>query len=255
MKYGLIGEKLGHSYSKQIHELLTDYTYEPTPLTREEFEEFMSEKDFTAINVTIPYKKDVIPYLSYIDDKAKAIGAVNTIVNRNNELYGYNTDYLGFDYMAKANNVDFSDKKVIVIGNGGAAQAIKAVVTSCGAKEMIIVKSRPDVESISYEECYKNHTDADIIINTSPVGMYPNVNASPIELDCFKKCSAVLDVVANPLETMLVKDAKKRGMIAAGGLVMLVAQAKYAAEIFLDASFPDEKIPEITEIIAKEMEE
>ena len=253
MQYGLIGEKLGHSYSKQIHEQLTDYIYEPHPLSKNEFDVFMKEKDFKAINVTIPYKQDVIPYLYEIDENAKKIGAVNTIVNRDGKLYGYNTDYLGFDYMAANNNVSFEGKKIIVLGNGGAAQAIKAVINSHNPKEVIIVRRNQDEESITYDECYSNHTDADIIVNTSPVGMYPNIDNAPIDIARFKNCFAVLDIIANPLETLLVKNAKKLGMKGVGGLEMLVAQAKYAAEIFLDTTFPDEKIPEIVDNIAKEM--
>ena len=149
MDYGLIGEKLGHSLSKPIHESLADYTYDIHPLTREEFKTFMEEKAFRAINVTIPYKKDVIPYLDSMDDNAKAIGAVNTIVNTDGKLRGYNTDFSGFEYMVVRHGVDLAQKKVIVLGNGGAAQAIKAVVKKHHAREMIIVDIVDDGESIS----------------------------------------------------------------------------------------------------------
>lgn len=247
MDYGLIGEKLGHSLSKPIHESLADYTYDIHPLTKEEFKPFMEEKAFRAINVTIPYKKDVIPYLDSMDENAEAIGAVNTIVNTAGKLRGYNTDFSGFDYMVIRHGVNLTGKKVIVLGNGGAAQAIKAVVRKHQAAEMIVVDVVEDGESISYEECFAKHTDADVIINTSPIGMYPKVDASPVDLTKFPNCKAVMDVVYNPLTTKLVAQAKELGMIGVNGLEMLVAQAKYAVEIFLNVSIDEKRIQEIYE--------
>lgn len=247
MDYGLIGEKLGHSLSKPIHESLADYTYDIHPLTKEEFKPFMEEKAFRAINVTIPYKKDVIPYLDSMDENAEAIGAVNTIVNTGGKLRGYNTDFSGFDYMVIRHGVNLTGKKVIVLGNGGAAQAIKAVVRKHQAAEMIVVDVVEDGESISYEECFAKHTDADVIINTSPIGMYPKVDASPVDLTKFPNCKAVMDVVYNPLTTKLVAQAKELGMIGVNGLEMLVAQAKYAVEIFLNVSIDEKRIQEIYE--------
>lgn len=247
MDYGLIGEKLGHSFSKPIHESLADYTYDIHPLTREEFKVFMEEKPFRAINVTIPYKKDVIPYLDSMDDNAKAIGAVNTIVNNDGKLRGYNTDFSGFEYMVLRHGITLTDKKVVVLGNGGAAQAIKAVVRKHNAKSMIVVDVIDDGEAISYDECFAHHTDAEVIINTSPVGMFPKVDASPVDLTKFPKCEAVLDVVYNPLTTKFVTQAKELGMIGVNGLEMLVAQAKYAVEIFLGTEIDDARIQEIYE--------
>lgn len=253
MEYGLIGEKLGHSVSKEIHEKLTDYTYEPHPLSREEFAPFMEAKDFRAINVTIPYKQEVIPYLAHMDDAARAIGAVNTIVNRDGELCGYNTDLPGFVYMVKKNHIDMQNKKVIVLGNGGASQAVQAGVRQLGAAKMIIVGNRTMKEGmITYEECFAQHADAQIVVNTSPVGMFPNVDASPIDLTHFPKCEAVIDIIANPLVTKLTAQAKELGMIGITGLEMLVAQAKYAAEIFLNTTIPDARIDEVYQEI-KEM--
>lgn len=246
MKYGLIGEKLGHSYSKIIHEKLADYTYDLCPLTRDEFPVFMERRDFTAINVTIPYKQDVIPYLDSIDENAAAIGAVNTIVNRGNKLSGYNTDLPGFIYMVNQNEISMQGKKVVVLGNGGAAQAIKAAVRKLGASDMIVVGHRVMKEGvITYEECFEKHDDARIIINTSPVGMYPNTDASPVDLTRFPQCEAVLDIIYNPLTTKLVAQAKQLGMTGVTGLEMLVAQAKYAVEIFLDTSLDEEVIGRI----------
>ncbi|MCR4605290.1 MAG: shikimate dehydrogenase [Eubacterium sp.] len=245
MDYGLIGGKLGHSYSKEIHEKLADYTYELKPLTDEEFDPFMEAREFKAINVTIPYKKHVIPYLKELDESAAAIGAVNTIVNKNGDLYGYNTDYPGFIYMLKANDIEVAGKKVMVLGNGGAAQAVKAALKSLGAKELVVVKRTTDGESITYEEAYAEHTDAEVIVNTSPVGMYPDVDSSPIDLKPFEKCTAVVDVIYNPITTKLVEQARGLGMTGITGLEMLIAQAKYAVEIFLDKSLDDKLIDEI----------
>lgn len=246
MDYGLIGEKLGHSSSKEIHGKLADYTYDLCPLTKEEFKEFMEKREFKAINVTIPYKCDVIPYLSSMDDNAKAIGAVNTIVNRGGNLYGYNTDMPGFIYMVKKNGIEMAGKKVVVLGNGGAAQAVKAAIRKLSASELIIVGHRTMKKGvITYEECFEKHSDADIVVNTSPVGMYPNVDASPVDLTRFPDCHAVVDIIANPLTTKLVAQARELGMTGVTGLEMLVAQAKYAVEIFLDTQIPEEKIDEI----------
>ena len=245
MEYGLIGGKLGHSYSKEIHEKLADYTYELCPLTEEEFHQFMKKADFKAINVTIPYKKMVIPYLKELDDGAKKIGAVNTIVNRDGELFGYNTDYPGFIYMLKQNSIDVAGKKVIVIGNGGAAQAVKAALKTLGADELVIVKRTSDGEAITYEEAYRSHTDAEVIVNTSPVGMYPDVDSSPIDLAPFKKCTSVVDVIYNPITTKIVAQARELGMKGITGLEMLIAQAKYAVEIFLDNELDESLIDRI----------
>lgn len=251
MEYGLIGEKLGHSYSKVIHEKLADYTYDICPLTKEEFKDFMEKKDFTAINVTIPYKKDVIPYLTHIDDHAKAIGAVNTIVNKGGELYGYNTDYAGFDYMLKKHSIYVGGKKCIVLGNGGAAQAVIAVLKMRKAKEIILVSPFDEPGVIDYEECFKNHSDADIVINTSPVGMFPNVDASPVDLGKFPKCSAAVDIVYNPIETRFTAQGRALGMTAVTGLEMLVAQALYAVEIFKDTKLDEAQI----DVIYQEVKE
>ena len=240
MDYGLIGEKLGHSYSKIIHEKLADYTYDLCPLSKEEFKDFMEKREFKAINVTIPYKKDVIPYLKEMDESA-----VNTIVNKEGNLYGYNTDMPGFIYMVNQNKIQMKDKKVVVLGNGGAAQAIKAAVQKLGAREMIVVDIVPAEGVISYDECFAHHTDADILVNTSPVGMYPKVDASPVDLTAFPHCQAVLDVIYNPITTKLVAQARELGMIGVTGLEMLVAQALYAVEIFLQNDIPEEKIQEI----------
>ncbi|WP_304509898.1 shikimate kinase [Anaerotignum sp.] len=233
MKYGLIGEKLGHSFSKIIHEQLADYTYNLIPLSKEAFHTFMSQKDFNAINVTIPYKEMVIPYLDCIDPKAEAIGAVNTIVNRNNKLYGYNTDYDGFHYMLVKHKIDPKGKKVLLLGRGGAAKACISVVKDMGAKEVLTVYYKENPETISYETCYEKHQDAQIIINTTPVGMHPKTDSTPVDLSPFEKLEAVVDVVYNPLRTKFVLGGISKGITAVGGLEMLIGQAKCAVEIFL----------------------
>lgn len=245
MDYGLIGEKLGHSFSKIIHEKLADYTYELTPLTPEEFKPFMESRGFKAINVTIPYKKDVIPYLDSLDDNAKRIGAVNTIVHSNQKLVGHNTDFSGFLYMLNHNGIIIKDKKVVVLGNGGAAQAVIAVLRYLNAREIVVVKTTPNQGTISYEECFEKHLDAQVIVNTSPVGMYPKVEESPIDVALFYGCESVVDIIYNPLQTKLLLQAKELGIKGINGLEMLVAQAKYAVEFFLEQEINDTEIERI----------
>lgn len=244
-RYGLIGEKLGHSYSKIIHEQLADYTYDLIPLSKEEFTSFMEKHDFSAINVTIPYKQDVIPYLDEMSDAAKAIGAVNCIVNKDGKLYGHNTDYAGFLYTLRKNNIKITGEKVLVLGNGGAAKAIVAALTSLNPKELITVKYKEEPGVITYEQAAQLHSDASVIVNTSPVGMYPKVNASPMDIAPYEALTAVVDIIYNPTTTKLLAQAKERGIIAVNGLEMLVAQAKYAVELFLDTPMPDEKIEDV----------
>ena len=239
MEYGLIGEKLEHSFSKAIHERIAPYTYDLCPLNKDEFAAFMKQRDFRAINVTIPYKQAVLPYVDELDEHAKAIGAVNTIVNRKGRLYGYNTDVSGFLYMVRHHNIIMKDKKVIVLGNGGASKAIQAAIQQEQAKTMVVVDISLSKDSISYEECYANHSDASIIINTSPVGMYPNITQSPIDLTRFPSCTCVMDVVYNPILTKLCFDAQELGMQRVNGLEMLIAQAVYAASLFLDKKFDE----------------
>jgi len=245
MQYGLIGEKLGHSFSKIIHEKLADYTYDLHPLPKQELASFLEKKEFRAINVTIPYKIAVMPYLYEIDQRAQAVGSVNTIVNRNGNLYGYNTDFGGFLYLLKHNNIDVKNKKVLVLGKGGASKAIIAVLHYLQAKQIITVYYKQSNDAITYEQCQKLHNDADVIINTTPVGMYPNLDGCPIDLEHYTNCNAVVDIIYNPIKTKLLLEAQKHNMIAVGGLEMLIAQAKYAVEIFLNTSIPEYKIDDI----------
>ena len=252
-RYGLIGEKLGHSFSKIIHEQLADYTYDLIPLDKEAFHNFMEKKEFAAINVTIPYKREVRPYLTHIDEAAKKIGAVNTIVNRNGALYGYNTDYSGFLYTLKKHRLTITGKKVLVLGNGGAAQAVFAALHSLNPREMITVKYKVEEDTCTYEEAAQLHADADFIVNTSPVGMYPNTDVSPIDLTPYHNLSAVIDIIYNPLTTKFMQQAIEKGIPAINGLEMLVAQAKYAVELFLDIQIPDERIEVIHNRLLQEL--
>ena len=258
MKYGLIGEHLGHSFSKQIQtriaeiENVKDYDYQLVELDKEEFKEFMEKKDFKGINVTIPYKKDVIPYLDEMDESAKAIGAVNTIINVDGKLKGYNTDFGGFLYMVKAHNVHMEGKKVLIIGNGGACAAVKAVCKHESAKDIVIVSRSANRGAISYDEMYTSHLDADIVVNTSPVGMFPNIVNAPIDVSWFHKLECVLDVVYNPILTRLCFEAQEADIKRVIGLEMLIAQAKYAFEIFENMSFDDSIIDEIKKEMLKD---
>lgn len=252
MRYGLIGEKLGHSFSKIIHEQLADYTYDLIPLSKEDVHSFMVNKEFAAINVTIPYKQTVMDYLDEINDAAKEIGAVNTIVNRDGKLCGYNTDYYGFRYMLERHNIEIEGKKVLVLGRGGASKAVIAVLKDLGAKDIFTIYHKPHPETLSYEECYLNHSDAHMIVNTTPVGMYPNGDGTPIDLAPFTALEAVVDVVYNPLRTRLLLDGIEKGVSYVGGLEVLIAQAKYAVEIFLDIKIKDEQIDQIYRNLLKE---
>ena len=266
MRYGLIGEKLGHSYSKIIHETLADYTYDLIPLTKEEFIPFMEKKDFTAINVTIPYKKAVIPYLDELHPLANEIGAVNTIVNRDGHYIGYNTDFYGFKYMLQHNGIRIEGKKCLVLGDGGTSQTVQAVIKHLGASEIFVVsrkasneefmdsvvsKATGRIRTISYETCYAEHTDAEVILNTTPAGMYPNIDASPLDLTTFIKCEAVIDAIFNPRKTKLALQAESLGIKAVTGLEMLVAQAKQAIEYFLDKQIDDKVIDDMYQELLK----
>ncbi len=236
-KYGCVGEKLTHSFSKEIHAALADYEYELIELKRNEVEPFFKKRDFTAVNVTIPYKQTVIPLLDEISDVAKRIGAVNTVVNKDGKLYGYNTDYFGLKALIEKVGADLKNKKVLVLGTGGTSKTACALATDLGAKNVLSV-SRNAGENITYQEAVTTHRDANIIINTTPVGMYPSLDGKPIDISPFKNLEAVIDVVYNPLNTRLVLDAKARGIKAEGGLYMLLMQAVFAVEKFLGKEIP-----------------
>ena len=242
MEYGCIGEKLTHSFSKEIHALLFDYDYKIKEIPKDELCDFMTRRDFKAINVTIPYKQDVIPYLDFISDKAREIGAVNTIINKDGKLYGYNTDFDGITMLIQKNGIDLAGKCVLILGSGGTSKTALAVAKSLGAKSVLRLSRTAKEDCITYEDAIKNYSYAEIIINTTPCGMYPNILGEPIDIDLFPKLEAVVDAIYNPLCSNLVIKAKSRGLKATGGLYMLVAQAAIAAEKFVDTKVEQEKI-------------
>ena len=242
MKCGLIGEHLTHSYSCEIHAMLADYDYKLMELAPSGLGAFMKTGCFDAINVTIPYKQAVIPYLDEISPTAKSIGAVNTIVNESGKLFGYNTDYAGMLALAKKLKINAAGKKLLILGTGGTSKTARAVAETLGAAEIYKVsRSRKD-GAVSYAEAVEKHSDAQIIFNTTPAGMYPNADGQAIELEHFRQTEAVLDVVYNPLRTNLVLEAQKMNKAAAGGLYMLCAQAVYASALFLGKKAADSDI-------------
>ncbi|MBR6603938.1 MAG: shikimate dehydrogenase [Clostridia bacterium] len=254
MKYGCIGEHLGHSFSKEIHNALAPYEYEICEVERNHLDIFLEKHDFLAINVTIPYKEMVIPHLYYVSDTAKEIGAVNTIVNRDGKLYGYNTDHFGMSALIKRMGLELSGKKVAVLGSGGTSKTACAVAKDMGASEIIKVSRSVREGACTYEELYLNHENTEIIINTTPCGMYPNPHEMPIDLDRLPCVKGVVDAVYNPLRTLLVSEAKKRGICAEGGLFMLVAQAVRASEIFIDTKYSEKDTEKVYKKVLSEKE-
>ena len=237
MKYGLIGEHLGHSYSREIHAQVADYDYELCEVAPEELDSFLRKAEFRAINVTIPYKQSVIPYLSYISPQAESIGAVNTVVNRDGKLWGYNTDFAGMEALIARMGLSLRGKKVLILGTGGTSKTARAVCESAGAREILKVSRRASGEAVSYEKAVSGHGDAEILINTTPVGMYPRCGEAPIDLAHFPGLEGVVDAVYNPLRTRLVQAGQERGVPAEGGLYMLAGQGVCASAIFLGKEF------------------
>lgn len=232
MQYGCIGEKLKHSFSKEIHNMLADYDYCLKEIPLNAFDDFMQKKEFCAINVTIPYKQAVIPYLDYVDEYAKNIGAVNTVVNKNGKLFGYNTDFFGLKSLILNSKINVSNKTVAVLGNGGTSKTAKAVLKDLGAKEVLTVSRNPVKDCIGYDTLYSDYKNVSVIVNTTPLGMYPNSDTLPVNVKAFFELEGVVDVVYNPLRTELVSQALSCGIKACGGLYMLVAQAVKASEYF-----------------------
>ena len=236
MKCYLIAKKLGHSFSKPIHNALSDYSYDYKEIEESELAEFFAKKDFDGLNVTIPYKETVMQYLDEISPEAQKIGAVNTVVNRDGKLYGYNTDYYGFCYQIKDADAVIEGKNVVILGRGGAAKTVACVCRDMGAES---------VRLLTRDDNPENFFDAEIVVNATPVGMFPDTGKSVIDITKFTSCEAVLDLVYNPANTKIILDAKKMGIKTANGLSMLVSQAKKASEIFTDSEISDEKISEI----------
>lgn len=249
MQCGLLGRKLGHSYSPQIHNLLGDYSYVLFEKEPDELENFLKNGDFSGLNVTIPYKKEVIPYLSELSPTAQKMGCVNTILRRSDgTLYGHNTDYFGFTSLVRHAGLSVTGKKVLVLGSGGASNTAAAALKDLGASPVVISRSGEN----NYQNLHR-HTDAAAIVNTTPVGMYPNTGVSPIDLALFPHLEGVLDVIYNPARTQLLLDAEKLGIPRENGLWMLVAQAKEAAEVFTGGKISDEVIEKIYRELSHQM--
>ena len=251
MRCGLLGKTLGHSYSPQIHAQLGDYSYELFEKQPEELENFLRHGEFDALNVTIPYKKAVLPYCAALSDAVKAIGSANTLVRQpDGTLFADNTDAFGFSCIADECGVNVAGKKALVFGSGGASVTAQYVLKTRGAREVLVISRSGEH---NYENLEKN-TDAEILVNTTPLGMYPNNGASPADLTRFPRCAAVLDVVYNPARTALLLQAEALGIPHAGGLLMLVAQAKRASELFTGSAIADTRIGEIYRTLAVQMQ-
>jgi shikimate dehydrogenase len=242
MKYGLIGEKLSHSFSKEIHEALADYTYELCELAPDEVAPFLLAREFDGINVTIPYKEKVIPFLDSVSEAARKIGAVNTIKNVDGKLLGDNTDFYGMREMILGANIEIEGKKALILGTGGTSKTAKAVLADLGAREIVTVSRSLGENTVTYEAALALHRDAEIILNTTPVGMYPKTDAVPIDIKNFPDLCGVIDAVYNPLRTRLILDAEAEGIPAVGGLMMLILQAAKASAIFLGCEEDEKKV-------------
>ena len=249
MQCGLLGRHLAHSYSPQIHSILGDYSYRIYEKEPAELEAFLKNGEFSGINVTIPYKKDVIPYLDGLSGRAKQLGAVNTIVRKEGKLIGHNTDYFGFSSMLRKSGLEVAGKKVLVLGSGGASNTVCAVLQESGAQVVVVSRSGEN----NYSNLHR-HADASAIVNTTPVGMYPHTGISPVSLDIFSQLEGVLDVIYNPARTQLLMDAQHKGLITENGLWMLVAQAKESAEWFTSSKISDNVIGQIHHTLQNQME-
>ena len=240
MRYGLIGEHLGHSFSREIHERIADYKYEIHEIAPDALGDFLSNPTFEGINITIPYKEKAIPYLYFVSDNAKKIGAVNTVRNENGKLYGYNTDYMGMRALILRNKIDLKDKKALILGCGGTAKTGYAVLSDLGVRQIVRVGREGEGADVLYKDVLNEHSDAEFILNTTPVGMYPKNEGKIIDVNDFPKLEGLIDVVYNPLRTNIVLDARKKGIKAESGLYMLVSQAIYASEIFTGNKISEE---------------
>ena len=249
MRCGLLGRSLGHSYSPQIHSMLANYDYRLYEVEPENLQTFLRTADFNGLNVTIPYKKAVIAYCDELSDTAKRLGAVNTLVRRNGKLIGHNSDYFGFMSMVHRSGVSVNGKKALVLGSGGASATAVTVLTEMGAQVIVISRSGEN----NYSNLEK-HNDAAIIVNATPVGMYPNTNQAPLSLDIFPQLECVLDLIYNPANTMLLQQAQMRGISNQNGLWMLVAQAKESAEWFIQKTISNALLETVYNAVRTDME-
>ena len=249
LRCGLLGRTLGHSYSPAIHAMLGDYRYDLIELEPEALEAFVKTGPWDGLNVTIPYKKAVVPFCDVLSPLAEALGSVNTLVKRDGQIFGDNTDAYGFEAMVRHLGVDCRGKKALVLGSGGASVTAQAVLEQLGAAVTVISRSGPD----NYENLHR-HGDAAILVNATPVGMYPKAGQSPVDLDRLPQLEAVLDIVYNPTRTRLILDAQARGIPCESGLLMLVAQAVRASEIFTGQAIPAETLSRVVAAVARDME-
>jgi shikimate dehydrogenase len=249
MRCGLLGEHLGHSFSKEIHGKLGRYDYELIEVAPEDLDAFLTARDFDGINVTIPYKQAVIPYLAGMSERAAAIGAVNTVVNRGGALWGDNTDFGGLEALIRRMGLDLRGKTVLIAGTGGTSKTAMAVAAALGAANCVRMSRSGRDGAVTYEAAYAAHGGAEILIHTTPAGMYPDVGGCAVDIDRLPQLEGVVDVVYNPLTTRLVRQARARGVKAENGLYMLAAQAVLAAEQFTGETFP----AETTETIYREL--
>ena len=246
MKYCLVGEKLGHSYSKIIHEKM-GYNYTLNEVSKQDICKFFTSNDYAGFNITIPYKIEILPYLYYISKSAKLIGAVNTVKNIDGKLYGYNTDIGGMKYMLSRKGISLKDKVVMILGTGGTSNTCQTLCQEEGAKKIIIVGRN---SKVNYSNCY-DYLETQIIINTTPVGMSPNYDACPINLEKFSNLIGVFDCIYNPLNTLLIQNAKKLNLVCDTGLSMLVKQALLAQDIWSNNSHSDTLVEEIIKDLKK----
>ena len=247
--YGLLGKNISYTYSPLIHKKL-GYDYKIFDLDENDFSDFMLNRKFKGINITIPYKSEVIAYLDYVDPLAKKLNAVNTVINKDGKLYGYNTDISGFEYALDYNTVKVKDQSVLILGTGSTSASISEVFKRKMAKEIAIIGRTTEV---NYDNLLKvRHFD--IIVNTTPVGVYPNINDDLIDLDAFNNLQAVIDVIYNPLRTEFISQGLNKGIKAYGGLLMLVAQAVFASEIFFDKEYDSGTIEKVYNEILNEKE-
>ncbi len=245
---GLLGKKLGHSFSPAIHAKLGDYSYKLCEKEPEEVEEFLRTTELAGLNVTVPYKETVMPFCAHISDEARRIGSVNTLVKKEGGWHGYNTDYFGFRRMIEASGIDVKGKKGLVFGSGGASKAVVAALLDMGAAPVVISRKGED----NYENLDR-HRDALFLVQTTPVGMYPGNGEYAADPGFFPACGAAFDVVYNPLRTEFLMRAEKRGMVTENGLLMLVGQAKKSSELFTGKILPDGIICGILESIESDM--
>lgn len=253
MEYGLIGDRLGHSFSKVIHESIMDYKYDLVELDENEFDIFMKARDFKAINVTIPYKRAVIDYLDEIDNNVARIGTCNVVVNKDGRLYGYNSDYYGLMELIRVNGIEIKDRKCLILGSGGTSHTAYYVLKDMGAKDIQTVSRNKREGVITYDEA-RELKDTQIIVNTTPKGMYPDDNGQCIDIECFENLEGTVDVIFNPLRTNFILKAQEKGIKTAAGLYMLVAQAVKAIEYFKDIELDKKLIDDIYRRILKEKE-